>query len=50
MYPNPYDMTRDQLIDYLTFIEAQAITKEFDLVQENKYLKNVIKKLMEKQN
>ena len=44
VYPNPNLMTKEQLIDYLTFIEAQAITKECDLRDRIKYLETTLRK------
>jgi len=48
VYPDVYLMTKDQLIDYCTFIEAQAVTKEFDQEKRIEYLENTLEKCMEK--
>lgn len=39
VYPDTNLMNRDQLLDYITFIEAQAVTNEYDLREKVKYYK-----------
>ena len=43
VYPNPLQMTRQQLIEYLYFIESQAVVKECNLEDKIKHLKSIIK-------
>lgn len=42
VYPDVYLMTKDQLIDYCTFIEAKAVTKEFDQEKRIEYLEKIL--------
>jgi len=50
VYPNPLEMTREELIEYVYFIESQAVVKECDLADEIKHLKSIIKNQKELEN
>jgi len=42
VYPDINEMNKEQLIEYIIFLEAQAVTKELEQEREIDYLKSII--------
>jgi len=50
VYPNTNEMSREQLIEYVDFIESQYLVKEINLENKIEHLKSIIKNQKEIDN